>query len=156
MSVRGKSRQSKGVALVLASMAILAAACGSGAPAVTGPAALVATKVPATPVPTPTAEPTPLPMDVTKEAFTAKVATTKTASVTIRTDAGAKCTIEVLYDSGPSQAQGLDPKTATSGGKVIWSWKVGSNTKAGTYPITIVCTRTDHEGTLELDFTVTT
>jgi hypothetical protein len=94
-------------------------------------------------------------MDVTKEAFTDKVGTTKTASVTIRTEPSARCTIEVLYDSGPSQAAGLDPKKATSGGKVIWSWKVGSNTKAGTYPITIVCTLDDHEGTLELDFTVT-
>ena len=150
------SRTRPRFAAAVAAVALVAAACGSGtAPADKTPEGLLATPVAATPAPTPTPKVTPLPLDVTREAFTEKVAVTGGASVSVRTEPQAKCAIEVLYDSGPSKAAGLDPKTASSGGKVIWSWKVGSNTKAGTYPITVICTTSGHAGTLELDFTVT-
>ena len=145
------------IATGVLAIAFAAAACGSAGPATTAEG-LLATPVPATlppPTPTPTPKPTPLPIDVTRESFTAKVATSASATVSVRTEPKAKCSIEVLYDSGPSQASGLDPKTASNGGKVIWSWKVGSNTAPGVYPITVTCTTPGHEGTLELDFTVT-
>jgi hypothetical protein len=92
--------------------------------------------------PTPTATPkiTPIPMEIAKEAFTDTVAQGGDASVSVRTEASAKCVIEVLYDSGPSQASGLDPKTASAAGKAIWSWRVGGNTKTGVYPVTVICT----------------
>jgi hypothetical protein len=138
-------------------IALMAAACGAASPATT-PERLLATSVPATvppPTPTPTPRVTPLPLEVTKASFTDKVAHSGSASVSVHTEPQAKCSIEVLYDSGPSKASGLDPKTASSGGKVIWSWKVGANTAAGTYPITVICKLPGHEGTLELDFTVT-
>jgi hypothetical protein len=49
-----------------------------------------------------------------------------------------RCTIAVLYKSGPSQAKGLNPKRPVNG-FVIWKWKVGGNTTLGTWPIHVNC-----------------
>jgi hypothetical protein len=49
-----------------------------------------------------------------------------------------RCTITVLYKSGPSHAQGLSPKRPFRG-YVIWKWKVGGNTPLGRWPITVNC-----------------
>src|SRR5437867_5882270 len=38
------------------------------------------------------------------------------ASIIVKTAPGAACTITVSYKSGPSQAKGLDPKTASQDG----------------------------------------
>jgi len=62
-----------------------------------------------------------------------------TATVAARTAPGAQCSIVVRYKSGPSKAQGLGPKTADAGGDVSWSWKVGTNTTPGAWPVTITC-----------------
>jgi hypothetical protein len=49
-----------------------------------------------------------------------------------------RCTIAVLYKSGPSQAQGLNPKRPVRG-RVSWTWKVGGNTTLGRWPIQVRC-----------------
>jgi hypothetical protein len=49
-----------------------------------------------------------------------------------------RCTIAVLYKSGPSHAQGLSPKRPTHG-YVTWKWKIGGNTTLGTWPIQVSC-----------------
>jgi micrococcal nuclease len=59
------------------------------------------------------------------------------ASVTVQTKPGAIGTIEVVYKSGPSKAKGLDPTTADPSGRITWTWKVGTNTSRGDWPITI-------------------
>jgi hypothetical protein len=60
------------------------------------------------------------------------------------------CSITVYYKSGPSHAQGLYPKRP-SGGRVSWRWKVGTNTTAGRWPITVSC---GSAGTLHTSFAV--
>lgn len=45
--------------------------------------------------------------------------------------------IYVEYNSGESTADGLHNKFSNKNGYVRWSWKVGTNTDAGTYPIRI-------------------
>ncbi|MGZ8514451.1 MAG: hypothetical protein ACXWXA_05350 [Candidatus Limnocylindrales bacterium] len=55
-----------------------------------------------------------------------------TATLGARTHAGARCSIEVDYASGPSSAAGLAAKTATSSGSVSWTWKIGGRTTKGT------------------------
>ncbi|WP_035424208.1 thermonuclease family protein [Bacillus sp. UNC438CL73TsuS30] len=57
------------------------------------------------------------------------------ASITIKTKPGVKGTIQVIYSSGPSKASGLTAKTANSGGYITWSWRVGTSTKPGSYPV---------------------
>ena len=63
------------------------------------------------------------------------------ASVTVATKAGARCTISVVYRTGPSHAKGLGAKTVPASGKVSWSWKVPQNTTRGRWPVTIRCTK---------------
>jgi hypothetical protein len=105
--------------------------------------------------PSPPAEPADAPaLAVTKVSLTASVCNGCTASVSIKTDAGAMCDIDVKYNSGSSTAAGLSPKTANSSGNVTWSWRVGSRTASGTYPIFIECSKGDRSGSLELQFKV--
>lgn len=59
------------------------------------------------------------------------------ANIVAETEPGAICNIRVRYASGYSSAQGLNQKTADSQGRVSWSWKVGTRTTPGSWPITI-------------------
>jgi hypothetical protein len=75
---------------------------------------------------------------VRKTSFTAKVAAGDSASLTVAVAPRARCTIKVVYSTGPSRAAGLHAK---SGGKIAWTWRVGSNTKPGLWPVTVDCGR---------------
>lgn len=50
----------------------------------------------------------------------------------------ATCSITVHYKSGTSRAKGLGPKRSV-GGRVSWTWKVGTNTTPGRWAITVAC-----------------
>lgn len=63
------------------------------------------------------------------------------ATARVTTAAGARCSITVTYKSGPSSAKGLSDKTASSKGAVIWTWKVGSNTTPGRWPVDVTCSK---------------
>ncbi len=76
------------------------------------------------------------------------------ASITIKTAPSAECTITVTYKSGPSQAQGLDPKTADNEGIVSWAWIVGTRTTPGEWPIRVTCSAGSEQSTLETLFSV--
>lgn len=116
---------------------------------------LVATPAPiATPRVTPTPAPTAVPLAISKVSVTESVAPGDKAKVVITTAAAAECTIVVTYDSGPSQASGLESRTADAAGKVTWSWTVGRNTIAGTWPIDIACFKGERDGTLRITFKV--
>ena len=62
-----------------------------------------------------------------------------TASVAAKTGAKTGCTITVQYKSGPSKAAGIVPKSSDGSGNVSWSWKVGTNTTPGSWPVIITC-----------------
>ncbi len=66
-----------------------------------------------------------------------RVAPGQYASVEIRTTPGVTAAIEALYASGPSRAAGLVAKQADGEGHVAWSWKVGSRTTPGNWPVVI-------------------
>jgi hypothetical protein len=59
------------------------------------------------------------------------------ATLKAKVPPGATAYIEVDYQSGPSNAAGLEPKTAGSNGIVSWTWKVGGHTTIGTWPVTV-------------------
>jgi hypothetical protein len=48
------------------------------------------------------------------------------------------CSITVYYKSGPSHAAGLYAKRPISG-RVSWTWKVGTRTTPGRWPIRVSC-----------------
>ena len=86
--------------------------------------------------------------------MTRKVAQGGNASVSIKTKKGARCSIDVQYDSGSATASGLGPKRAGGDGAVTWNWMVGSNTHTGTYPIEVSCKDGQREGSKTTHFAV--
>ena len=60
-------------------------------------------------------------------------------SLIVKTSPNTGCSIQVVYKSGPSKAQGLVPKTSDSAGNVSWTWIVGSRTTPGQWPIYVSC-----------------
>ena len=72
------------------------------------------------------------------------------ATLTAATSQAATCKIVVMYRSGSSHASGLYPKRA-SGGKVSWTWMVGTNTTGGRWPIYVLC---GAAGALQTSFVV--
>jgi micrococcal nuclease len=73
---------------------------------------------------------------VRRVAFTATVSPNDEASLTVRVSPRSRCTIRVVYDTTVSHARGLGAKTGT---KITWTWKVGSSTHAGRWPVTVDC-----------------
>ncbi len=73
------------------------------------------------------------------------------ATLTARVFPSRTCSITVYYKSGPSTAQGLYPKRP-SGGRVSWTWKVGTRTTPGRWPIRVVC---GSAGSFRTSFVVT-
>jgi hypothetical protein len=61
------------------------------------------------------------------------------ASVSIKAWSGASCSIGVYYKSGRSVAKGLYAKKAAASGRLSWTWKVGTNTTRGSWPVAITC-----------------
>jgi hypothetical protein len=85
---------------------------------------------------------------------TSPVAPFTDATLTISTTPGTNCSIVVHYKSGPSRAKGLVPKVASSSGRVSWTWRVGSNTTPGQWPIVVTCDKGAEHGELRTSFEV--
>ena len=88
----------------------------------------------------PAPQPNPAPVLEKKLAvvsYTETVSAGEAASITIQGKPHTQYSITVRYKSGPSKAAGLEAKTAGADGRVSWSWKVGSRTTPGSYPISI-------------------
>jgi hypothetical protein len=97
--------------------------------------------LPPGPTPRPTRTPAPgTSFAVRITSLTSPINRGAIASLHATTRAGADCTITVQYKSGPSKAAGLGPQTASAAGALVWSWKVGSNTTPGRWPVTVRCT----------------
>jgi hypothetical protein len=93
--------------------------------------------------PSPTAPPVTrspsLPTQVSFTSVRSPVSRGGTGLVNVTTAPNMACTITVTYKSGPSQAVGLGPKNSDSSGAVSWTWNIGTNTTAGTWPIEVQC-----------------
>lgn len=161
------------IASIVLPAAFLAAACGStsagdstgavptdravgGAaptPAVTTESHTPAPTPPPTILATPVASPPPAPAAqvTTVTSVTSPVTPGSNATLVARTSSNAACTITVTYNSGPSKAAGLGPKTADGSGDVTWTWKVGAKTAPGTYSINVDC---NPGGSAQASFTV--
>jgi outer membrane biosynthesis protein TonB len=112
-------------------------------PRPTAPPAPKATPTPK-PTPAPTPRPTPVPtakpsLALAFTSLTSPVARGSLATATVTTKAGASCSIVVEYKSGPSHAAGLGPTTANASGIASWTWKVGTSTTLGGWPVTVTC-----------------
>jgi hypothetical protein len=70
------------------------------------------------------------------------------ATLTVAVSPARTCSITVYYKSGPSSAQGLYPQR---GKRITWTWKVGTRTTPGRWPIVVSC---GTAGTLRTSFVV--
>src|SRR6266571_3238751 len=91
---------------------------------------------------------------VTLISVTSPAAPFSDATLTVSTTPGANCSIVVHYKSGPSRAKGLVPKVASSSGRVSWTWRVGSNTTPGRWPIVVTCEKGTDRSELRTSFEV--
>ncbi|HYK94828.1 MAG TPA: hypothetical protein VE011_03030 [Candidatus Dormibacteraeota bacterium] len=109
-----------------------------------------------TPVPTPkpTPKPTPASLALAFTSLTSPISPGSLATAAVKTSAGAYCTIVVEYKSGPSTAAGLGPTDASSSGVASWTWKVGSRTAAGSWPVTVSCSKGGAHKSVTKDLTV--
>lgn len=73
------------------------------------------------------------------QSLTTPITPGSNATITIRTNAKAKCTISAEYNNVPSKDSGLLPKTADEYGMVTWSWTVGPTVPIGTWPVKMTC-----------------
>jgi micrococcal nuclease len=130
-------------ALLVAAFLLAAVACDetSGAATADNPTADSAGS-------TPSAETSPSPSPSTPAAAPTKVvfvnapltvAHGQNATLKVKTAPNTSCSIEVDYKSGPSSATGLVTKNSDGAGNVSWTWKVGTNTTRGAWPITVTC-----------------
>lgn len=131
--------------LVLAALIVVVSGCGGAAEA---PSVAPTPIITPTPEPTPVPTPTPLPLPLKLVKATGPVAPSDSATLTVRTIKGSTCSIDVQYDSGSSQAAGLDEQDTGDGTLVTWTWTVGSNTAAGRWPIYVTCVKDDRTGKL--------
>lgn len=136
--------------IIVLATAALFAACAGGTATQT-PLPFVASDEPVA-TPEPTATPVPLPVKVTQAPKT--VSPGDRASIKVRTAKRASCSISVAYESGESEAKGLDPKKADSSGDVAWDWTVGINTNPQTALVSVTCDAADRTGTATADLTV--
>ena len=86
--------------------------------------------------------------------FPASVARNANATVVVNVKAGATCSISVTYKSGRSTAAGLVSKKASSSGVASWTWKVGSRTSIGAWPVRISCKLGTATGTVTRNLVV--
>lgn len=77
---------------------------------------------------------------LTVTTFTASIARGAEDTLTVRTRAGASCSLAVTLPSGyASASHGLGATTASSGGLATWVWKIGSSTHPGTATAQVTC-----------------
>jgi len=93
-------------------------------------------------------------LQVSVVSLSSPVAPFSDATLEIQTAPGAICTITVHYKSGPSRAKGLAPKTADARGRVVWQWRVGSNTTPGQWPLNVTCQKGEVHGDVRTSFEV--
>jgi hypothetical protein len=72
------------------------------------------------------------------KSVTSPVSAGSHATLTVSVSRSATCSITVNYKSGPSHAQGLYSKR-TIGGRVSWTWMVGTRTTPGRWTIDVYC-----------------
>ena len=95
--------------------------------------------------PTPTPKPrTPTPSLFRPTASTLRITSVTSqvhggvnATVTAQTAPGADCRIAVTYRSGRSRAKGLVRKMADDSGEISWTWRVGTKSTRGDWPMDI-------------------
>lgn len=98
------------------------------------------------------AETTSTPVDenaqvgVAEQIFTRTVRQGQNASLQIKTNRLAACSIRVEYNKQESTDTGLMPKKADEYGVVSWAWTVEDTRPVGRWPVTVTCANATKSG----------
>lgn len=88
------------------------------------------------------------------QTITSPIAAGSNASIMIKTNANAKCTIAVEYNKIASKDSGLVPKVADNFGLVEWTWTVESTAPLGSWPVKINCANAKNSAMVQNDLKV--
>lgn len=83
------------------------------------------------------------PASASVQMLTSPVMPGTNASITVKTNVEAECTISVEYNKIPSTDSGLKPETADEFGIVSWAWTVEESVPLGTWPVVVTCAAND-------------
>lgn len=95
-----------------------------------------------------------VPVGVSIQTLTTPIVPGSNASVIIKTNPGASCTIKVEYNSVQSKDSGLASKVADDFGTVTWAWTVEATVPEGKWPVTITCIKGKLSGVVIGDLVV--
>ncbi len=76
---------------------------------------------------------------VSLQMITSPVTPGSNASITIKSNPGATCSIKAVYNKIASTDSGLVPKVTDEYGMAVWSWTVGESVPIGKWPVTVTC-----------------
>jgi len=91
---------------------------------------------------------------VSIQSITSPVSPGSNTSVSIKTNAGATCTITAVYNKIASTDSGLAKKVADDFGIVSWTWTVEESVPPGKWPVTVTCANSKNSGVYTADLVV--
>ena len=91
---------------------------------------------------------------VSVQSITSPVVPGSNASIMVKTNPEANCTIVVMYDKTPSKDSGLVQKKADEYGLVEWTWTVESTAPLGNWPIKVTCANKKNTAVVQNDLRV--
>lgn len=94
---------------------------------------------------------------VSLQMITSPIVPGSNTSITVRTNAGATCTIKAVYGKDKeivSTDSGLVPKIADEFGMASWAWTVEESVPLGKWPVTVTCVLGKNSGVYQADLTV--
>ncbi len=94
------------------------------------------------------------PVGVALASLTSPVKAGTNASISVRTNALAKCKISVTYNGKVSTDSGLAPQAANEYGVAMWTWTVESTVPAGKWPVKVTCANSKKSGVVIGDLKV--
>ena len=91
---------------------------------------------------------------VSVQSITSPVTPGSNASIMVKTNPEANCTVSVLYDKTPSKDSGLVQKKADEYGIVEWTWTVENSVPPGNWPVEVTCANKKNSAVVENDLRV--
>jgi hypothetical protein len=79
------------------------------------------------------------PLGVATQTATTNAKPGDNASISVRTNPAAECSITVKYNNVLAQDSGLVPKVADEFGLASWAWTVAPSAPKGTWPVAVTC-----------------
>lgn len=92
---------------------------------------------------------------VSVQALTTPVQPGQNASISVRTNQLANCTIAVMYGKVPGTDSGLAKKSADEYGSISWSWSVAQTAPVGKATVKVDCANKTKSGSVTADLDVT-